>query len=265
MRRVVPVLFVMVFLFQASICVAQNTSKITNPSIEFKDNKLVITYNILESTNLDRFHVRLEVTDSTGNQIDVSALEGDVGISVSGGNNKTIYWDLGADGIYIDADIYIQIYADEIPAQDQKMGGDIAKESKSFNRAGIVLQSIAFPGLGLSRVKGGPHWLKGVAGYGALAGSYALNRMAMASYEDYKSSESAEEASDFLNKSMQQDQISEILAYAAIGIWITDFVWTMVGTKDLKKGQSAHRSRVNIGTNYDAISKAPLLAVSYRF
>ncbi len=265
MRRIAPVLLVILILFLGSNCIAQNQSRITNPTIELRDQKLIITYDLLESSSVDRFHVRLEVTDSVGNQLDVSALEGDVGINVTGGNSKRIYWDINADGVYIDADIYIQIYADKIPPMDYGGVVDAGADYKEFNRTVLVLQSVAFPGWGLSRVKGGPHWLKGMAGYGCIAGSIAFNRMAIATYEEYKTPESADDATNLLNKSIQQDNTSQILAYSAIGIWVADFIWTIVGTSDFKKTGSAYKKGITIGTDYDMLSHSPMLAVRYRF
>jgi len=265
MSRITPVLLVIIFLSLAIDCLGQKEPSISNPTIELRDQKLIITFNILESSESDRFHVRMEVTDSAGNQLNVQALEGDFGINVSGGENKRIYWDFNTDGIYIDADIYIQIYADRIPTPDNNEVKEVGKKTGTYSRGGVILQSIAFPGWGLSRVKGGPHWLKGVAGYGCIATSIAFNRMAIATYDDYKNSGSAEDASNLLNKSVQQDNISKAMAYSAIGIWVVDVVWTLAGTKNLKRNPSASTKGVSIGTNYDSLTKSPMLAFRYQF
>lgn len=300
--RLLPgVLFILLFL-PANRIHAQ--SRITNTSIELKGNKIHVSYDIENSKRSDRYNVRLEVTDSTGNLVLVNSLEGDVGENIPGGNKKEIIWNLEADNIQMNADIYIELYADAVvepepeppreelvqtepettesseeqPAEqlpepdleeDSEAAGGKTMEAateREFSRAGIILQSVALPGLGLSRVKGGPHWLKGVAGYGAVVGAVLMNNMAVGTYEDYKTPGSVEEAGSLLEKSMQQDMISEICAYTAIGIWVADMVWTIAGTSDLNNMQAVSDGRpVSIGTGFDPLSGVPLLAFRYKF
>ena len=259
-------LLVSLFFYPDPDCAAQTESRIANPGVELKNNQIYITYNILNSVRSDKFDVRLEVTDSDGRTMEIDALKGDIGENISGGGDKEIQWDFEADSIYINADIYFQLYSKAITPPEVTVTRSESAESQSFNRTGIVIQSLALPGLGLSRVRGKPHWLRGVTGYGCIAGSIVLNRKAFAAYEDYKTPGSAENASSLLAESTRQDNISEVLFYAAVGIWVSDFVWTIAGTSDLKKN-SVHGDRqgVSIGTNYDVISNAPLLAVRYRF
>ena len=136
----------------------------------------------------------------------------------------------------------------------------------NYNRAGLVLQSLVFPGLGLSRVTGNPHWIRGLAGYGCLVGSIVLNRQAVNTYKGISDLVSYNDVTEAFDKSVQQDNISEVLAYSAIGIWVIDFIWTLVGTSDLNKADSYGDSGgFSIGSNIDPLSNAPLVSVQYRF
>ncbi|UCG27928.1 MAG: hypothetical protein JSV24_00810, partial [Bacteroidales bacterium] len=108
-------------------------------------------------------------------------------------------------------------------------------KSKDFSRAGIVIQSLAVPGLGLSRATGDPHWLRGVAGYGCIAGSIVLNHQAVNTFNTIGGLDNVDEIKKAFDKSVQQDKISEVLACAALGIWVTDIIWTIAGTSGLKK------------------------------
>ncbi len=38
---------------------------------------------------------------------------------------------------------------------------------------------------------------------------------------------------ELFNSAKTQDDISEVFAYAAIGIWVTDIVWNIVGASKL--------------------------------
>ena len=140
------------------------------------------------------------------------------------------------------------------------------KPSKSFYRTGLILQSVALPGLGLTKVTGKPHWIKGAVAYACVAGSVVMNRMAISTFEGMTDFKSETEVSEVFNKSVQQDNISEILAYAAIGIWITDFVWTLVGTSNLdSSSSSAYNRGFSLKSDMDPISHVPQLGIVYRF
>jgi hypothetical protein len=137
---------------------------------------------------------------------------------------------------------------------------------KNFNRVGIVIQSLALPGLGLSRTTGKPHWLRGAAGYGCLAGSIILNRTAVNTFNEVEDFVRFDEINEAYNKSSRQDNISEILAYTAVGIWVTDFIWTLVGTSDLKRSIPYTASRgLSFKGDIDPLSNVPRVSIRYRF
>jgi hypothetical protein len=150
--------------------------------------------------------------------------------------------------------------------------GETVKDSPSaltgrgFSRTGLVLQSVAFPGLGLSRATGNPHWIRGVAGYGCLAGAVILNRTAISNYAGIMDLTGYDEKNELYRKSLSQDQVSELLAYAAIGIWVSDIIWTLVGTSDLKMSAlSNHRRGFSLYTSVERVTPAPVIGIVYRF
>jgi hypothetical protein len=289
MGREIQFLWTVLVALAGSLCAAQTTVEVSDPVIQLVGNTIHITYDILHSTPQDKFNIELAITDENGNAIDAKALSGDIGENVSGGSNKQITWDLEADHIYLDEYILVQInaYAIQppvpaaIPRESEKVqeeqetgteGKTLTQEpsplkpSKTYNRTGIILQSVALPGLGLSRVTGKPHWLRGVAGYGCIAGSVILNRQAVKNNDQIEDLVYYDDIQQAYNKSLQQDNISEILAYAAIGIWVTDIIWNIAGTKDLHKASySAEAAGFSIGSKIDAYTRAPLISVTYRF
>jgi hypothetical protein len=243
---------VAIVLVLETVCSAQTASTITNPVLELKDNKIHIEYGILNSDTTQLYNVRLEITDSAGNIIDAHTFSGDIGRQVQGGEDKCIIWSFQADNVNINGDLYIQIYA--------------VADRKEFSRASLILQSVAFPGLGLTRLNGGPHWLKGLAGYGCIAGSVILNRMAISTYDEYKNPGSAEQAGSLLEEAGRQDNISEALAFVAAGIWATDLVWTIIGTSGRNRGGGpAGRKGITVFTGFDPAHQVPLLSFRYRF
>ena len=280
------------FILIGSLGYSQTSVRISDPRIEMVGNTIHIFYDILNSTPDENYIISVVIKDEDGHVINAKAIDGDIGEEVRGGSNKQITWDLEADNIYLDAYVFIQINASVIPppvpeleeltkkdfesqddSKESETDGAIKKEesslanrTKSFSRAGIIIQSLALPGLGLSRVTGKPHWLRGVAGYGCLAGSIILNRQAINTYDNIEDLMYFDEINEAYDKSLQQDNISEILSYAAIGIWVADFVWTLIGTSDLNRNPySAETDGFSIGSEIDPLSNIPLLSVRYRF
>jgi hypothetical protein len=268
---------------------------VSPPRLELKANAIHITYNILNSDPAEMYMVNLTVTDGEGIALNALTLDGDVGSQVTGGNNKLIVWNLEADNVLLTSRIYAKIHVQTIPGSDSGIsqagiqpsdktnssnlagqGGDLSGNSKSpggvptgpktFNRTAIVFQSLVVPGLGLSRVTRKPHWIRGVAGYGCIAGSLVMNKQAIATYNSISDSNDYEEMSRRYEKAVQQDNISEILAYAAVGVWVTDFIWTLIATSDLKKGSThMNTSGFSLKTNIDPMTYSPMVGIKYGF
>jgi hypothetical protein len=268
-RNIIFILLLISLLFRHH-CQAQTPIQISDPKLELKGNIIHISYNILNSKTSEKYSVSIEITDSAGNKINAKAFAGDIGDYVSGGNTKHVTWNLEADSIFMDAEIFIKIYAKAVhlpePVITEKEEDTAEIVPISFNRTGIIFQSLAFPGLGLSRMTGKPHWIRGAAGYGCIAGSIYFNRKAVSTYEDYKNQITVEDAQNLYDASANQDAISEALAYTAIAIWVADFIWTMVGTSELKKKSStSDTSGFSFGSSFEPLSNRPLIAIRYSF
>jgi len=272
-------IFICLFLLDP-LCHAQTSVQVSDPRLEMEGNIISITYDILNSDPEEKYTISIVIKDENGNNINARALNGDIGEEVSGGNNKQIKWNLEADNVFIDAYVFVQINAKIIPppkpvimepekepvqeeqdnnqatkTEEPKEEPPLVTKSTSYNRTGIILQSLALPGLGLSRITGKPHWLRGVAGYGCIAGSILLNRQAIKIFNEIEDLVYFDEINEAYDKSLRQDNISEILFYTAIGIWVTDFIWTMVGTIDLNnRAYSSKTHGFSFGSNIDPLA-----------
>lgn len=264
-------------LFNPSVIFGQNI-EVSEPLLEMRGNIIHISYNILNSTRSNNFTVELVVRDEDGKEINARAITGDIGDMVSGGNDKHIAWDLETDQIEINADIFVKIYVKAIhpsepvvvapaPVDNVKKEAEISARisgAKQFSRTGLVLQSLAFPGLGLSRYKGEPHWIRGVLGYSCVAGSIIMNQAAVNTYAGIIDESGYDAKTILYQEALKQDQISEVLAYTAIAIWVSDLIWSIVGTSDLNKS-SSHQKGLRINSSIDPVSNSPLLAFTYKF
>jgi hypothetical protein len=268
MRATLTILLVILTVHLAGPgCLAQTDFRVSDPQLELSGNRILISYDILNSSETDRFNIDIDIRDSAGNLISAHTLEGDVGGSVTGGSNKEIYWDFQADRIVMNGDIYVNLSAEILPpGAAPATGSPGGTASSGFSRTGLVVQSLALPGLGLSRVKQKPHWIKGVAGYGCIAGAVIMNRSAVSTYEEFQSSQDIEDADDLLAKASRQDNLSEVFGYAALGIWVSDLVWTLLATQDYKKGAGKGQAAgLSMRSGFDAISQSPMIGLVYRF
>jgi hypothetical protein len=264
MRNTLHIVLVISVVLTGPMLYAQTPVTVSDPKIEIRDNIIHIHYDILHSTPEDQFVISIEITDADGNKIKARALEGDVGKDIPGGNDKHIAWDLEADKIYLNTSIYFEINATYIPQPEPAVVPQ--EEPKSFSRTNLIIQSLAVPGLGLSRITDKPHWIKGVAGYGCIAGSVIFNLQARNTYRSIEDYPDFEDKKTQFDLSVKQDNLSDVLGFAAIGIWVADFIWTMTGTSDMKGNPlSRNERRISVGGSLDPMTYTPTVNIRYNF
>lgn len=224
---------------------AQDGFQVSDPRLEYKNNQLFIYFDILSAGKSDVFEVDVEIKNASGRFLHAVSLTGDIGAGIHGGKNRSICWNLAEDNIALSEEIEVLIHVRQIlmdSPSSQESIGSASPEGEGYQRTGLVLRSVAFPGWGLSLATGKPHWIKGMAGYGCLAGTIVLNRMAASNYQGYLDAPTTEESNRLFQKSLQQDNASEILAYLTAAVWIGDLVWTILGTRNMQPNQSKIRT-----------------------
>ena len=266
----------LVLMTLTSSLFSQDSVQISQPDLELRDDEIVISYRILRSSNADLFKIWIEVTDDNGKSLNVKSLNGDVGQNIRGGGDKQITWEYDKDLASLEAGIYVQVFGELLNPQIEEVQSLVTDQPKpqrytqpgpTISKQGAVLRSIAFPGWGLSALNPGtPHWLKGVAGYGAIASSVVLNRMAYENYNKYLDSSDQTEFNDFYDKAISQQNLSRISAYVAAGIWVTDIVWTLLSDPGEGRSQSLNsRKGITLSTGYEPSSQTPMIAFRYNF
>ena len=141
MRKTSVFIFILFLFFQNFCSYAQTEIRLSKPRLELEDNNLVISYDILNSKQTDKFRIWIEITDSIGQNINARSLSGDIGENVLGGNNKKITWNLKADNISLDIGIYVQVYA-EILTSDESYESILPVVE--ISRSGAIMQSLIF-------------------------------------------------------------------------------------------------------------------------
>jgi hypothetical protein len=237
-------LFLLLFILLCLQGIHSNAQKIklVTISIEEIDNKLVIKYDIVKGKENQLFNISLVISGSSGNIISIKSLKGDIGENIPGGHGKTIIWDYNADGIVLQDNINLEIFAEPI------MNESIELKTVSTGKA--LFLSTILPGLGLSKTdQSKPYWLMGVLAYGSLGYSYLLNKKALDNYDSYLANTDEKLNDGLLSDSQSQNKLSKTMAYTAIGIWGINLVWTTLKAKNCKNKNLVHNKK-----NFDFIA-----------
>jgi hypothetical protein len=281
MKGHIPICCILLITGLCSPVHAQENLAVSEPGLSLEDGKVRIDYRLINALPEGKYTIRIEVETQGGGSIRAKSLSGDIGEGIRGGGPKTIYWDFATDQVLLNEEIFVEVYAQpeftiqaapaeeqpevqrEEQAEDQAMAPKAA--SKEWNRTSLIVQSLPLPGLGLSRYTGNPHWIRGVAAYGCLGASVALNRQSWKTYQDYQEPSSVEEAETLFQQASDQKRLSRTLGYTALGIWLVDVGWTLIGTSGLGKKEGAHARGLKLRPSLEPHSGWPMLALSYHF
>lgn len=276
MKRILLVALAGFFLGSSSSMLAQGTVQLSKPDLELQGNLVIISYEILQSTSSDLYRIWIEVTDDNGNILNARSLRGDVGDNIRGGSKRQIAWDYEKDVVNLDAGIYVQVLGELMNPKTEEKVPDPAvrpmRDASSVSRSTMtkpaaLLRSVVFPGWGLSAMNPGkPHWLKGVIGYGAIASTVAFNRMAVDHYNLYLESTDQGQFESYYDQAVSQQKISTLSAYVAVGVWVSDIVWTLLSDPGKGGIQSQNQSKgISLGSGFDPAAGAPMIAFRYTF
>ncbi|MEX2427243.1 MAG: hypothetical protein WD577_03250 [Bacteroidales bacterium] len=257
----VPIITLLSFLH--ATCNAQSATGISKPILELADSAVIIRYDILESSPVDKFIVSIAITDSVGEHINANSFSGDIGKDVAGGADKKIIWDFLADHSDVNELLYFQVVADKVMTEQAVNVSSNKTKEQTFNRGGLIVQSILIPGTGLTRLKQKPHWIKGLLGYGAVASSVVFYSKSNDNYTNYLNAEDLTARDNYYTASIKQESLSHALLYSAIGIWTVDFLWTLIGTRNIEKENKM--GRMSLQPLYYRDMNASALALTYRF
>ena len=211
--------YLILFMFCPFFVRAQLTPEVQNVSFKQAGKIIEIHYDLVNAQPDETFKVWVKAFRPDGTEIPMSSIIGAVGDNITGGENKTIFWNFDGDLIAQNSPLNFQVYASSNLA---------LRRRKPFPVH--VLKSAILPGWGQSS-KGKPYWLIGIGTYGLLAGSIWQNRQAEQDYMDYLAELNREERNNLFLGAENKDRNSKIMAYAAGGIWLGNIIWASLKKK----------------------------------
>ncbi len=233
-----------------------------NPDIEISDlvlenNQLAIYYNISKAKKKQTFEVWPEITMENGQKINASSFSGDYGKDITAGTNKKIIWDFNADGVILNGKIYVEVKA------------TISVSATDIGLGKALLLSAIVPGLGINKLKGGgPYWLMSVPVYGLAAGSVFFNSEASNTYDYYLNNnyDNPQQASNDYQNALDNQEQSQTFAYAAIGTWALNMVWTgILAAKNKSVAYNYNKKKMFFYSGINPLNKSVGFTLKYRF
>lgn len=111
-QRIIPlILCIFSLVLFTNLSKAQSIAQIENIDFYPEDSKLVITYDIIKASTGEKFNVWVSIKAESGHEFKPVSIYGDLGKWVTGGINKKIYWDLDSDGLTLDEEISVEVFA----------------------------------------------------------------------------------------------------------------------------------------------------------
>ena len=228
-----------------------------------------ITYNINNSKPGETFEVDLVVKDPSGKSVSALTLSGDFGEGVKGGSYKRIIWEFSTDKVTNEKQIIVKLVAAKEQGLSTSPLLSTTPKTKTYTRSGLILQSLALPGLGMTKLKKKPYWIMGVAAYGTLSFSLYYWYKSELTWDEYLAAASGNDFETAVSKNNQyQDeyQIALITTCGAAAIWLTDFLIISIASKNMNNSAYINfKKKVQIIPGYDINTRSPMLSMTYKF
>lgn len=223
-------LFLVFLILSCCVNLSSQNFLITQPKLEFDGYKLTITYDLVAKSKSDVYYVWVELRNQDGDPIRAYSIRGDIGDSVSAGNNKLITWAPEADGIFLNEEVTVELKGERF--------------EKEFSKGKMVALSTVVPGLGQTKIREGkPWWLTSIPAYGALAGGIIYQNKYTNTYDRYlKTTDDPIERADLLEQSQKENNIAGTLLISAGVIWAANMIWMAATPNRYKPMQHARIS-----------------------
>lgn len=248
------ILLVWGLFFLATCAYAQiivdSKAELTNVDFFMQEDKLVITYDLLNTKPDEKYLISVNIVTETDKPVNAKSFSGDVGENISGGAGKRIIWNISDDIAYLDDKISVKVSAIYINP----------RIVKPTSRGKAMLLSTLLPGLGCSKTTLKPiHLVKGIAGYGCIAGSFYFNNKSNKTFADYQDSDVAADRDRLFDQSVKEKNLSDILIYSGGAVWLIEYVNILIArnhsrNKGFKSEIVSFSPYMDIDNNYKGIS-----------
>ncbi len=188
---------------------------VTFEAVEMEGTKVVIHYDIVNSSPIERFEIEVAFVDDEDFYYYPKATTGDVGAGIRGGKGKRIVWDVFED-------------VDELGRVRAIV--NISSISELPGGPGKALLSVPVPGLGDMFVTNTRNaaikpYYKTILAYGLVGYGVFRKFQSNGFYDDYKTSTEREDFDNLYDKANSANHQFYIFTAVGAAVWLSDVVW----------------------------------------
>jgi len=222
-------------LFILGLSVTTFSQTVRNVDFNVKNNKLIITYDLVNCPRNVLYDVSVSITDRQSGKIYPYSITGDV-YKVDCGSGKEIVWDVLKDNVELKSEI--------------KVGIKVEKEYSTVVTKGPsnVFWSMLLPGTGSLIVADEPSVLSLFAMGGYLYGAYKAISLKVEADNYYKNYSLA---TDQVEMNTQYDLATKTMDTANIYLGLAGAIWTVDVLYTLFKGISNRRKQLRYLSEFD--------------
>ena len=235
--------------------IVDSHAEIRNVDFNLVNDELIISYDLVNAKPRERFAVSVKIFTDKGKEVGAKTFSGDVGENIAGGYHKKIIWDIAKDIVYLNDNIYVTV---EAVNQNPKI-------IYPTSRVEALFLSTLYPGWGSAKITlRGAHALKGVVGYGCMAGFVYYRNLSELTYHNYEDSTNPQERDELYNLTVQEKQLSRVLMYSAGTVWMIEY-FTVLVSKNRSRGKGFKSNIVYMGPAVSPDMGYPLMSFVVRF
>lgn len=258
--------FTILILSMLIVVLAHAQPRIENTNLQIVNDKLEITYTLINCNANEKVSIWLEVTGKGGNSIEASSVTGDIGNNMECGNSKKIIWDFVADNIRENTDVDIVVKGAVVIKEQRSESVDRGKPKHTKGKA--ILVSALLPGAGLSLTQNGkPWWLLSIPYAACFGAAIAYNSSAVANYDSYLKEENIDKRKNLATKWSDQVALQYAFGVLAGGIWGLNMILTLAIPNHSYPSTAfiPKKSGFSVAMDYNMKANAPLLSLKYKF
>ncbi len=231
------------------------SQKLVITDLKEAEQKLIVTYDILDYSKEDLFDVYVELTTSSGNVVRARSVDGDINKKVVGGQGYKIIWNLVEDSVLIDEDVDIQVNA------------DVTVDLSYFKYPTLMLSSTLLPGAGLKKItRKRPYLLLSLLGYSGIGASIYFYTQGQKAYSDYENESDPVLRQEHYDLANRNNNNATVVGLSSAGIWLINYIWlTTKWNKLRKENASLLNNKLKVYGNYNPVLKKPMLTLLYQF
>jgi len=251
------------FVISSGSLTGQTSAQITDVDFYLVNNSIVVNYSITGAFVNELYEIDLHFVTETGQTIIPVSVRGDTGPNISGGSNKTIYWDIDNDRLEISGVLkaLVTIVSSRVINSEPYTGSPQIRGEKPLGGPGYAFLSFVVPTLGGYFVEKNKARAIITTATELTLGIHLSNLSGkIKQYETDLDNASSQTERNEINDKLTTAEDNYYMSIVTFGlIWVADIIWVAIkGSQNLKqgktkRGQNYYGEGLNLNYNGDQL------------